>query len=60
MMLFFLKITIIAITIAILTLAITAITIAVTRVAPQPGIKNDQLQIYNMVFEIIIFQDKRS
>ena len=45
-------IAIIAITIAILTLAIIAITIAVTRVAPQPGIKNNQLQIYNMVFEI--------
>ena len=46
-------IAIIDISTAILTLAIIAITIAVTRVAP--GIKNNQLQIYNNGFEIIIF-----
>ena len=48
-------IAIIDISIAILTLAIIAITIAVTRVAPQLGIINNQLQIYNNGFEIIIF-----
>ena len=53
-------IAIIEISIAILTLAKIAITIAVTRVAPQPSIKNNQLQIYNMVFKLIIIQDKHS